>query len=157
MKIVQSPAIPEKAVSVSDFSGKEFKFKTPEVQLNIDFNYGSKYDGARLSLDLFDSEASDILTMIFDRLHRSTRKHLEGMLKKSHEDYENCVEARDWSGCDQTCGKVALYQAAVKFPPRRSPLPSPAETVPRSKKRTTVSGKKPRRSQCRTTGTASEW
>jgi len=144
MKIVQSPAVPEIAVNVSDFSGKEFKFKTPEVQVNIEFNYGSKYDGARMVLDLFDSEASEILAIVFARLHRSTRKHLKDMLAQSHEDYESCVDARDWSGCDQTYGQVALYQEAIKPPPRQAPHSESGKVGPESKKKALGSGKSSR-------------
>ncbi len=138
MKIVQSPGIPEKAVSISDFSGKEFKFKTPEVQINIDFNYGSRYDGSRLSLDLFESEASEILNTIFARLHRSTRRHLESLLKKANEDYENSIDARDWSGCDQIHGRVTLYQEAIK------PTPRPARPSESGKARPGLKKKAPR-------------
>lgn len=129
MKIVQAPATPEKSTLLSDFSGKVFPYKTPEVKVTMEFNYGSKYDGGSISVDLFDPEASAILDVILKNLHASAKERFSKSLEGLHAEYEQCVSMRDWEGCDQVHGKCLLYQDASKdYPPRQDQLPKDDQT-----------------------------
>jgi hypothetical protein len=131
MKIVKTPAVPEKALVVSDFSGKKFESSTPEVHINLQFNYGSKYDGARLSLDLFDEEFAPLLDVIFEKLHKNAKTNIKKSLHAAQNEYEKCVDARDWSSCDLFAGQCQLYQSALKS----HPLPRAIKKRPPAKRK----------------------
>lgn len=142
MKIVKTPSTPEKSVFLSDFSGKEFPYVTPEVRVTMEFNYGSQYDGARLSIDLFEKEASEILEIIFRNLHEDSKKIMKHALENSWDEYVKCADMRDWQGCDQSYGQYLLCETALKNPPPRpkavddlrTPTERPASKPPKAAK-----------------------
>jgi hypothetical protein len=68
VKKITKPAEKEEAVYYSDFSGKCFgEFNAP-VQLKIEFNYGSIYDGSKFTFDLDDDYVNKTLLLSSGRL-----------------------------------------------------------------------------------------
>ena len=63
MKKIIKPSEPEEAVYYSDFTGKLLN-DVPPVEIAIDFNYGSKYDGCKLEIHLNDEEFDDLLVFL---------------------------------------------------------------------------------------------
>lgn len=68
MKKILTPAIREDSVYYSDFTGKCFGKFEPDVTLTLQFNYGSKYDGTKIELDLSDKDCDIILNLIKNHL-----------------------------------------------------------------------------------------
>ena len=81
MKKVTTPESKEEAVYYSDFSGKLLGELEPPVVLTINFNYGSKMDGALLRLDLTDEEIEDIIDLIKNKLNTATREEFKNTHK----------------------------------------------------------------------------
>jgi hypothetical protein len=75
MKKITKPLEEEEAVYYSDFSGKIFDngFEPP-VTLKMEFNYGSKYDGSKLELDLDDEDAILLLNFLKEKLQEESKK-----------------------------------------------------------------------------------
>jgi hypothetical protein len=75
MKKIIKPSQKSESVYYSDFSGKLFdnNFGSP-VTLKMKFNYGSKYDGSKLKLDLDDEDAILILNFLREKLQEESKK-----------------------------------------------------------------------------------
>lgn len=110
MKTVLTPQVPEKAEYFSDFSGKKFAHQIPAVQVKMEFNYGSEFDGARFSIDLSDAEAEEILSLIRKKLSPKSRKNIKRMLASSEKDYQDHMDSRDWGGCELCFGEMKLLK-----------------------------------------------
>ena len=89
MKKITKPAEKEEAVYYSDFSGKCFGDFHPHIELIIDFNYGSKYDGSKLRFDLDDKDTEDILALLKSKLSNDSKKALKTMYTILDDKYEN--------------------------------------------------------------------
>lgn len=78
MKKITKPLEQEEAVYYSDFSGKIFEggFEPP-VKLKLEFNYGSKYDGSKLELDLDDDDATIIIDFLKKHLNEESKEKLK--------------------------------------------------------------------------------
>lgn len=99
MKKVLKPVEPEEAVYFSDFSGKSLgKFDAP-VEIDISFNYGSKFDGASLKIHLDDEEVKPLLKLIYDSVNVDYKKSLKNKKNKIEADYDASVQMRDWDAC----------------------------------------------------------
>ena len=69
MKKITKPSQREESVYYSDFSGHLLDQFGPQVELKINFNYGSKYDNSSLELDLTDEEVLPLLKLIASKLY----------------------------------------------------------------------------------------
>jgi hypothetical protein len=76
MKKILKPKEAEDAIYYSDFSGKLLR-ETPPVEINIDFNYGSKYDGCKLEIHLTDEEFDDLLNFLKEKLSTDFKHNYE--------------------------------------------------------------------------------
>ena len=100
MKKIIKPAEREEAVHYSDFSGKCFGDFTPPVVLKMEFNYGSKFDGFDLRLDLCDDDILPFLDIIEKNASEEFKAHMEKKLIATKNEYESAIDSRDWIGCD---------------------------------------------------------
>jgi hypothetical protein len=110
MKKVTLPASQEESVYYSDFSGKCFGDFGAPIELTLEFNYGSKYDGALFKLHLDDEDVSEIMKLIKSKLSDDAK---EQFLKKSQDSvnaYEEACSERDWVTCECIFGSISLYE-----------------------------------------------
>tara|TARA_R110000868_G_scaffold205893_8_gene454575 strand:- start:1507 stop:1857 length:351 start_codon:yes stop_codon:yes gene_type:complete len=110
MKNITTPSSKEEAVYYSDFSGKLLGEFYPPVVLTIDFNYGSRMDGARLQLDLNDEDVQEILDLIKSKLNSSTKDELRNTRKKAANNYEDACDFRDWDEAERIHNSINLSQ-----------------------------------------------
>jgi hypothetical protein len=110
MKKIIKPKREEKAEYFSDFSDKSFDSFHPDVQIKFEFNYGSKFDGARVEFHLTDQEAEHVLDFIRMNLSEGKINELENKLEEHEEYYEENVNARDWQSCDHFYNCIELYK-----------------------------------------------
>jgi hypothetical protein len=76
MKKVLKPAEYEDAIYYSDFSGKLLN-ETPPIEIVVDFNYGSKYDGCKLELHLNDEDFDQLLNFLKTKLSEDFKHNYE--------------------------------------------------------------------------------
>jgi hypothetical protein len=76
MKKILKPSEHEEAVYYSDFSGK-FLNETSPIEIVIDFNYGSKYDGCKLELHLDDEDFDQLLSFLKTKLSEDFKHNYE--------------------------------------------------------------------------------
>ena len=108
MKKITKPAEKEEAVYYSDFSGTCFgEFNAP-VQLIIEFNYGSIYDGSKFTFDLDDNDIADVLFLLKGKLSNETKKDLKQRFVALNDRYDQNVQNRDWTECDYICNEKHL-------------------------------------------------
>jgi hypothetical protein len=87
MKFVRQPKIEEQANYQSDFSGVEFEAQwSPTVELNIQCNYPSDYDGANITLHLTDSELEEVLSFIKPKLAPTTKLYLKKQITEPNDN-----------------------------------------------------------------------
>lgn len=110
MKKIIKPAEKEESMHYSDFSGKCFGEFQPPVQVKIDFNYGSVYDGAQINLDLTEEEAQLFLNVIKANMSSDYKTFLQKQLKKHDEDFQSSCDFRDWTSCDYICNSLDLLK-----------------------------------------------
>ena len=110
MKKILKPSEHEEAVYYSDFQGIVFDECGPDVEVKIDFNYGSKYDGARMRLHLTDKEFEPLLNLIKEKGSEDFKKELQKQLDLQEDNYEDSMQMRDWDSCDRICGNLHLYR-----------------------------------------------
>jgi hypothetical protein len=110
MKKIIKPAQKEEAEAYSDFSGERFDHDIPEVTLKFEFNYGSQFDDSRIEFDLTDNEAKEILDLIKSKLSQKRKELMKKNLKESSTNYEQCMESRDWDGCEYYGSNNLLYK-----------------------------------------------
>jgi hypothetical protein len=76
MKKILKPEKHEEAIYYSDFNGKLLN-EIPPIEINIDFNYGSKYDGCELKIHLGDEEFDELLTFLKTKLSSDFKHNYE--------------------------------------------------------------------------------
>ena len=76
MKKILKPSELEDAVYYSDFSGKILN-EQPPIEISIDFNYGSKYDGCKLELHLDDEDFDQLLKFLKTKLSEDFKHNYE--------------------------------------------------------------------------------
>ena len=110
MKKITKPAEREEATYYSDFSGKCFGELHPPVEIKIEFNYGSKHDGAMIGLHLTDEEAE----LFLDIIKKSASETYKGFLRKKFEEYDEQYQTscdfRDWDSCELTGRSIDLLK-----------------------------------------------
>jgi hypothetical protein len=112
MKKITKPAQREEATYYSDFSGKCFG-EIPPIELKIEFDYGSKYDGSKLSFDLDDKDIEDLLFFLKSKLSNDIKKSLKTMYTILDEKYEDSVDSRDWTDCEFICNEKELIKKLI--------------------------------------------
>jgi hypothetical protein len=113
VKKITKPAEKEEAVYYSDFSGKCFgEFNAP-VQLKIEFNYGSIYDGSKFTFDLDDNDIADVLFLLKGKLSNETKKDLKQRFVALNDRYDQNVQNRDWTECDYICNEKHLLNRLI--------------------------------------------
>jgi len=110
MKKIFRPAEKEEAVYFSDFSGKSFGEFDPPVELKISFNYGSKYDGTEVTVDLDDEEIKPILDILKQSISEDFKKSIKNRLDKLENDFEISVQMRDWDSCDRMSDTLLFWR-----------------------------------------------
>ncbi len=110
MKKVIQPKQEEQAEYFSDFSDQSFEGFNPDVEIKFEFNYGSKFDGARVEFHLTDQEAEFVLDLIRMNLSEDKIAELKNKLELAEDDYEDNVDARDWQSCDHFHNCIELYR-----------------------------------------------
>jgi hypothetical protein len=110
MKKVIHPKQEEQAEYFSDFSDQSFEGFNPDVEIKFEFNYGSKFDGARVEFHLTDQEAECVLDLIRMNLSEGKIAELKNKLELAEDDYEDNVDARDWQSCDHFYNCIELYR-----------------------------------------------
>ena len=113
MKKITKPAEREESVYYSDFSGKCFGELYPPIQLKLEFNYGSVYDGTRVVFDLDDKDVDDILFVLKGKLSNETKKDLKQRFVALNDNYEQNVQERDWTSCDYICNEKSLLTKLI--------------------------------------------
>jgi hypothetical protein len=108
-KIIQAKQA-EKAEYFSDFSDKSFEAFHPDVEIKFEFNYGSKFDGARVEFHLTDQEAEHVLDFIRMNLSEGKINELKNKLESAKENYDDNMAARDWQSCDHFGNCIELYR-----------------------------------------------
>lgn len=114
MKRIIQPQVKEQSEYYSDISGKRFDNDIPAVELKVDFGYGSRYDGAKITFHLNDEESIEIMEMIKMRLSEKTKKTYKKIIKEQDKKYEDSMEFREWGSCDYYANCRDLYQFFVK-------------------------------------------
>ena len=102
MKKIIKPAEKEESLYFSDFTGKSLGEYSPPIEIKIEFNYGSSYDGASLNLHLDDQDVKNLMEVIKTNLSSDTKEQLKKVLEKEEVNYENSMQFRDWTSCDYT-------------------------------------------------------
>ncbi len=110
MKKIIKPKQEEKVEYFSDFSDKSFKAFHPDVRIKFEFNYGSKFDGAKVEFHLTDQESEHVLDFIRMNLSEGKINELKNKLELAEDDYEDNVSVRDWQSCDHFYNCVELYK-----------------------------------------------
>jgi hypothetical protein len=110
MKKIVKPAQREEAKVYSDFSGERFPHDIPEVTIKFEFNYGSQFDESKIEFDLTEKEAKEILDLIKSKLSQQRKELMKENLKDSNTNYQQCMEARDWDGCEYYGSNNLLYK-----------------------------------------------
>jgi hypothetical protein len=117
MKKITKPAEREEAVFYSDFSGKNLGDCNPPVEIKIEFNYGSKKDGAILNLHLDDDDIKPILELIKKNISEDFKKDLIKKIKQQEKYFEDSMQFRDWTSCDYTSNSLWFLRELLGISP----------------------------------------
>lgn len=113
MKKTIKPATKEESVYYSDFSGKCLGEMIPPIELKLEFNYGSDYDGTNLIFHLDDKDVEDVLFLLKAKLNNETKKALKDMYTELDNEHEDSMQMRDWSSCDYICNQQDLLKKLI--------------------------------------------
>lgn len=110
MKKIFKPAEKEEALYYTDFKGYSCGEYGPDVEVKINFNYGSQYDGDSINLHLNDEEVKVFLELIKKNISEDYKNSLRDKLKKTEKDYEDSMQWRDWDSCDREIHSLHLLR-----------------------------------------------
>jgi hypothetical protein len=113
MKKITKPLQKEEAVYYSDFSGKCFGEMIPPIELKLEFNYGSAYDGTNLTFHLDDKDIEDVLFLLKAKLSNDTKQTLKDMYTRLDSENEDSIQMRDWTSCDYICNQQDLLKKLI--------------------------------------------
>jgi hypothetical protein len=116
MKKTIKPLEKEQSVYYSDLSGKCFGEWGSPVEIKIEFNYGSKYDGSQISLHLSDEESEYLLNCIKLKASADYKSSLKKELDKQEKEYCESVDFRDWESCEQKQNSIDLIEYLLDIP-----------------------------------------
>ena len=114
MKRITKPSQREEATYYSDFSGKHFGNYCSPVEVKIEFNYGSKYDGSLIGLHLTDDEVEFILDVIKKRTTSDYKDFLKKCLHKNETNELDAAEFRDWDSCKMIQNSTFLLEKLLE-------------------------------------------
>jgi hypothetical protein len=114
MKKIIKPSEPEEAVYYSDFKGTCFNNMEPDIEIKIEFNYGSKYDGSQLKLHLTDDEFDVILKTIKENVSNEFKKTIKNFINQSEKDFDDSMQCRDWLNCEYSLNNTELLRKILK-------------------------------------------
>ena len=114
MKKITIPFQQEEAVYYSDFSGRCFGEMHPDAELQMTFNYGSKYDGSNLTIHLTDKEAQEVIEYIKSRVTEDFKIHLNKILEEEKATIQQSLESRDYIMGQYTLNSAELYKDLLK-------------------------------------------
>jgi hypothetical protein len=112
MKKVIVPKTHEQAVYYSDFTGKCFSM-LPEVELTIEFNYGSKFDGSKLKLDLSDEDLMPIIDLIKSKISEDYKNKLKSENFINSINHDDALDSRDYSQTELYSNKLELNKILI--------------------------------------------
>lgn len=112
MKKILKPKQHEEAIYFSDFTGEPFDshYRHPPVEVKINFNYGSIYDGSEINLHLSDRDMAPILDLISTKLNPDYKKSLEEDIKENTLNYNDAADSRDPIMCDYYISCYNLFK-----------------------------------------------
>jgi hypothetical protein len=110
VKKIIKPAEKEESAYFSDFSGKCFGNFPPDVNVKIEFNYNSRFDGDVVELHLTDEESILLLDLIKHKASTDYKNSVKTKLICSEQQYDNSIDSRDWNGCDCICNSIELQK-----------------------------------------------
>lgn len=110
MKKIIKPYEREESVFYSDFTGKDMGENGSDIDLKINFNYGSKRDGATIELHLTDEDIQPILDLIKNKLSPDVKKVYKKKLDKLDKSFNDSMGLRDWGSCDQISNDLWLLR-----------------------------------------------
>jgi hypothetical protein len=100
MKKILKPAEREEVAYYSDFTGKPLDECDPDVELKVAFNYGSKYDGSRITLHLSDKDIEEVLAFLALKLTKECRQEIQKNMEQLDARHEDAMDSRAWEECD---------------------------------------------------------
>lgn len=106
MKKILKPAQKEESIYFSDVSGKLYGEFPPPVELKISFNYGSKYDGAEIKIDMDDDEVQSLIEVLKNTVSDDFKSNLNKNLNKYEKNFEDSMQMRDWDHCDMFSNNI---------------------------------------------------
>lgn len=110
MKKIIKPLQQEESIYYSDFIGECFGESWPPVELKIEFNYGSKYDGGNLQFHLTDKEINAILELIKSNLSQDKKLELKKSIKSIESQLNDCIDSRCWDSAEIHSNNLNLYK-----------------------------------------------
>ena len=110
VKKITKPAEREESVYYSDVSGKIFDQFGPEVEISVEFNYGSKFDGSKLHFHLTDKESLELLRVFKQKLSMEFKVGIKQQLGLMEDSYDDSVSTRDWSNCESLSNSMELMR-----------------------------------------------
>jgi hypothetical protein len=113
MKKVIVPKTYEQAVYYSDFTGKCFSM-LPNVELTIEFNYGSKFDGTSLKLELSDEDIMPIIDLIKSKLSEDYKFKLKSENFINNINHDDAMDSRDFSQAELYSNKLELNKILIQ-------------------------------------------
>lgn len=116
MKKIIKPHEREEAVFFSDFTGKNMGENGSDIDLKINFNYGSKRDGSTIELHLTDEDIQPILDLIKNKLSPDTKEIYKKKLLKLDKSYDDSMQFRDWESCDRITNDLWLLRELLDIP-----------------------------------------
>ena len=113
MKKVIIPKTHEQAVYYSDFTGKCFDM-LPNVELTIEFNYGSKFDGTSIKLELSDEDIMPIIDLIKSKLSEDYKFKLKSENFINNINHDDAMDSRDFSQAELYSNKLELNKILIQ-------------------------------------------
>lgn len=113
MKKIVKPSEKEEVIYYSDFSGKCFGQFHPDVDVKIEFNYNSRFDGSTLELHLTDQETTSLLNFIKREITTEYKNEIKSKLNHVEQQLDISIQSRDWSDCDYKYTSIDLYKYLI--------------------------------------------
>ena len=113
VKKIVKPSEKEEVIYYSDFSGKCFGQFHPDVNVKIEFNYNSRFDGSTLELHLTDQETTSLLNFIKREITTEYKNEIKSKLNHVEQQLDISIQSRDWSDCDYKYTSIDLYKYLI--------------------------------------------
>lgn len=114
MKKIIKPLQEEEAEIYCDFSGERFVNDVPEVEVQLEFNYGTTFDCARLNLEIKETEFKEVLELIKSKLSDKSKEVLRERLYRINNRYWESVDARSYDESDHFASQKNFIEFLLK-------------------------------------------